>query len=60
MLRNEEVCARQNAPLEADFRSFANELDQRQPSTHAPFALLHDDDNDDMDEAIHIVVDDGM
>jgi len=54
-LRIEEVFARQDAPLEADFRSFADELDQRQPSTHEPFASLEDDDDDDMDEAIHIV-----
>jgi hypothetical protein len=54
-LRIEEVCTRQDAPLEADFRSFADELDQRQPSTHAPFALLDDNDDDDMDEPIHIV-----
>ena len=54
-LRIEEVCARQDAPLEADFRSFADELDQRQPSTHASFALLDDDGDDDPDEAIHIV-----
>ena len=54
-LRIEEVCARQDAPLEADFRSFADELDQRQPSTHAPFASLDHDDDDDLDETIHIV-----
>ena len=46
---------RQDAPLKADFRSFADELDQRQPSTHAPFASLNDNYDDDIDEAIHIV-----
>ena len=39
----------------ADFRSFADNLDQRQPSTHASFASL-DEENDDLekDEAIPI------
>jgi hypothetical protein len=58
-LRIKEVCAHQDAHLEAlmaDFRSFADDLDQRQPSTHASFALLDDDDDDDKDEAIHIVL----
>ena len=51
----EEVCTRQDAPLEADFQSFPDKLDQRQPSTHTPFASLDNNDDDDMDEAIHIV-----
>ena len=40
----------------ADFRSFADDLDQRQPSTHASFASLDDDDNNDKDKAIHIIL----
>jgi len=59
MLRIEEVCTRQDAHLEAfmaDFRSFADDLDQRQPSKHASFALLDDDDNNDKDNAIHIIL----
>ena len=42
----------------ADFRSFADDLDQHQPSMHASFASLDDNDNDDKDEdeAIHIVL----
>ena len=59
MLRIEEVCARQDAHLEAlmaDFRSFADDLDQRQPSTHASIASLDDDDDDEKDEAIHFVM----
>ena len=58
-LRIEEVCARQDAHLEAlmaDFRSFADDLDQRQPSTHASIASLDDDDDDEKDEDIHIVL----
>ena len=58
-LRIEEVCAQQDAHLEAflaDFRSFADDLDLRQPSTHAFFASLDDDDdNHDKDKAIPIV-----
>ena len=42
--------------LIADFWSFADDLDQRQPSTHASFASLDDNDNDDKDEAINIVL----
>jgi hypothetical protein len=57
-LRIKEVCARQDAHLEAfmaDFRSSADNLDQRQPSSHASFALLDDDDDDlEKDEAIPI------
>ena len=58
-LQIEEVCARQDAHLEAlmaDFRSFADDLDQRQPSTHASIASLDDDDDDEKDEAIHFVM----
>ena len=58
-LQLEEVCARQDAHLEAlmaDFRSFADDLDQRQPSTHASIASLDDDDDDEKDEAIHFVM----
>ena len=58
-LRIEEVCARQNAHLEAfmgDFRSFADDFDQRQPLTRASFASIDDDDDNDKDEAIHIVL----
>ena len=58
-LQLEEVCARQDAHLEAlmaDFRSFADDLDQRQPSTHASIASLDDDDDDKKDEDIHIVL----
>ena len=40
----------------ADFGSFADDLDQRQPSTHASFASINDNDDDDKDEAIHIVL----
>ncbi len=57
-IRIEEVCARHNALLEAlmgDFWSFADNLDQRQPSTHAACASIDDDDDDDKDVAIHIV-----
>ena len=57
-IRIEEVCARQDALLEAlmgDFRSFADDLDQRQPATHAACAPIDDNDNDDKDVAIHIV-----
>ncbi len=39
----------------ADFRSSADDLDQRQPLSHASFASLDDDDNDlEKDEAIPI------
>ena len=58
-LRIEEVCARQDAHLEAfmaDFRSIADDLDQHQLSTSAPFASIDDDDDDDKDEDIHIVL----
>ena len=58
-LQLEEVCARQDAHLEAlmaDFRSFADDLDQRQPSTHASIASLDDDDDDKKDEDIHFVL----
>ena len=59
MLRIEVVCARQDTHFEAslvDFQSFADNLNLRQPSTHASFALLDDDDNDhDKDKAIPIV-----
>ena len=51
-LRIEEVCARQDAHLEAfmaDFRSIADDLDQRQLSTSASFASIDDDDDDDKD-----------
>ncbi len=57
-IRIEEVCARQDALLEAlmgDFRSFADDLVQRQLSTHAACASIDDNDNDDKDVAIHIV-----
>jgi len=40
----------------ADFRSFADDLDQHQPSMHASFASLNDNDNNDKDEAILIVL----
>ena len=40
----------------ADFWSFADDLNQCQPSTHASFASLNDDDNDDKDEAINIIL----
>ena len=40
----------------ADFWSFADNLDQRQPSTHVSFASINDDEDDDKDEAIHIVL----
>ena len=59
MLRIEEVCARQDAHLEAlmaDFRSFADDLNQRQPLTHASFTSLDDDDDNAKDEAIHIIL----
>ena len=52
------MTARQDALLEAlmgDFRSFADDLVQRQPSAHAACALIDDDDDDDKDVAIHIV-----
>ena len=39
-----------------DFWLFADDLDQRQPSTHVSFASLDDDDDDDKDEAIHILL----
>ena len=55
----EEVCAQQDTHFEAslvDFRSFADDLDLRQPSTHVSFASLNDnDDNHDKDKAIPIV-----
>ena len=54
-----EVCDCQDAHLEAliaDFWSFADDLDQCRPSTHASFASLDDNDNDDKDEAINIVL----
>jgi hypothetical protein len=55
-LRIEEVCTQQDAHLEAslaDFRLFADDLDLRQPSTHASFASLDDNDDDhDKDKAI--------
>ena len=54
----EEVCAHQDAHFEAfmaDFRSFADDLDQRQPSTYAFFASPDEDDDNDKDEVIHIV-----
>ena len=58
-LRIEEVCAQQDAHFEAslaDFRSFADNLDLRQPLTHASFASLNDDDDGhDKDKAIPIV-----
>ena len=39
-----------------DFRLFADNLDLRQPLTHASFALLDDDDdNHDKDRAIPII-----
>ena len=38
-----------------DFRSFADDLVQRQPSTHAACASIDDNDHDDKDVAIHIV-----
>ncbi len=38
-----------------DFRSFADDLVQRQPSTHAACASIDDNDDDDKDVAIHIV-----
>ena len=50
----EEVSARQDAHLEAfiaDFRYFADDLDQP-----ASFASIDDDNDDDKDEAIHIVL----
>jgi hypothetical protein len=57
-LRIEAVCAHQVAHLEAsmaDFRSFADDLDQRQPSTHASFASLDEEDDDlEKDKAIPI------
>ena len=37
------------------FRSFAADLDQRQSSTHASFASIDNDDDNDKDETIHIV-----
>ena len=40
----------------ADFRSFADNLDQRQPLTHASIASLDDDDDNEKDEDIHIVL----
>ena len=40
----------------ADFRSFADDLDQRQPSTPASFASIGDDNDNDKDKAIHIVL----
>jgi hypothetical protein len=58
-LQIKEVCTRQNAHLVAFmayFRSFADNFNQQQPSTHASFALIDDDDNNDKDEAIHIVL----
>jgi hypothetical protein len=58
-LRIKEVCARQDAHLEAfmaDFRSIADDLDQRQSSTSASFASINDDVDDDEDEDIHIVL----
>ena len=58
-LRIEEVCAQQDAHLEAslaDFRSFTDDLDLRQPSTHASLASLSDNDDDhDKDKATPIV-----
>ena len=58
-LRIEEVCAHQDAHLEAfmaDFWSIADDLDQRQPSMSASFASINDDDDDDKDADIHIVL----
>ena len=57
-IRIEEVCACQDALLEAlmgDFRLFADDLVQRQLSTHAACASINDDDDNDKDVAIHIV-----
>ena len=54
-LRIEEVCARQDAHLEAfmaGFRSFTDNLDQRQPLTSAPFASIDANVDDDKDEDI--------
>ena len=59
MLQIKEVCARQDAHLEAfmaDFRSITDDLDQFQLSTSASFASIDDDDDDDNDEDIHIVL----
>jgi hypothetical protein len=39
-----------------DFRSFADDLDQHQLSTHASCTSIDDDDDNDKDEAIHIVL----
>ena len=40
----------------ADFRSIADDLDQRQLSTSASFASIDDDDDDDKDEDICIIL----
>ena len=53
--RIEKVCTRQDAHLEAfmaGFRSFAEDLDQRQPLMSASFASINDDVDDDRDEDI--------
>jgi hypothetical protein len=59
MLWIKEVCARQDAHFKAslaDFQSFADNINLRQPLTHTSFALLDDDnDNHDKDKAIPIV-----
>ena len=58
-LQIKEVCSRQDAHLEAfmaDFLSFADNLDHRQPSMPASIALIDDDDDDDKDEAIYIAL----
>jgi hypothetical protein len=54
-----EVCARQDAHLKtsmADFWLFADNLDHRQPSTPMSFEPIDDDDNNNKDEAIHIIL----
>ena len=60
-LRITEVCTHWDAHLKTpmeDFRSLADDLNHRQPSTPVSFESIDDnaDNNDNKDKAIHIIL----